>query len=184
MRHRWAITAAIAVISFFSGGWLLQRGTGDQAVFRQARIFDDVLNHVRHFYVDSVPEADLYKKATDGLLTELKDPYSVLLVEDDFKELTEKTSGNYAGLGIQIDVREGWITVVAPLPESPAERAGIQTGDLIVEVDGKSTHDWKSEAAVKALRGEAGSKVTILVRRPGLADPMPYELTRAAIHLE
>mgnify|MGYP003555101673 FL=1 len=88
MRHRWAITAAIAVISFFSGGWLLQRGTGDQAVFRQARIFDDVLNHVRHFYVDSVPEADLYKKATDGLLTELKDPYSVLLGEDDFKELT------------------------------------------------------------------------------------------------
>ena len=183
MKHRWAITAAIAVISFFSGGWLLQRGSGDQAVFRQARIFDDVLNHVRHFYVDSVPEADLYKKATDGLLSELKDPYSVLLVEDDFKDLTEKTSGNYAGLGIQIDVRDGWITVVAPLPESPAERAGIQTGDQIVEVDGKSTHDWKSEAAVKALRGLPGSQVKILVRRPGLADPMPYELTRAAIHV-
>jgi len=184
MKHRWAITAAIAVISFFSGGWLLQRGSGDQAVFRQARIFDDVLNHVRHFYVDSVPEADLYKKATDGLLSELKDPYSVLLVEDDFKDLTEKTSGNYAGLGIQIDVRDGWITVVAPLPESPAERAGIQTGDQIVEVDGKSTHDWKSEAAVKALRGLPGSQVKILVRRPGLADPMPYELTRAAIHVK
>jgi len=143
-----------------------------------------VLNHVRHFYVDSVPEADLYKKATDGLLSELKDPYSVLLVEDDFKDLTEKTSGNYAGLGIQIDVRDGWITVVAPLPESPAERAGIQTGDQIVEVDGKSTHDWKSEAAVKALRGLPGSQVKILVRRPGLADPMPYELTRAAIHVK
>ena len=183
MKHRWAITAAIAVISFFSGGWLLQRGSGDQAVFRQARIFDDVLNHVRHFYVDSVPESDLYKKATDGLLSELKDPYSVLLVEEDFKDLTEKTSGNYAGLGIQIDVRDGWITVVAPLPESPAERAGIQTGDQIVEVDGKSTHDWKSEAAVKALRGLPGSQVKILVRRPGLADPMPYELTRAAIHV-
>jgi carboxyl-terminal processing protease len=107
----------------------------------------------------------------------------VLLVEDDFKDLTEKTSGNYAGLGIQIDVRDGWITVVAPLPESPAERAGIQTGDQIIEVDGKSTHDWKSEAAVKALRGLPGSQVKILVRRPGLADPMPYELTRAAIHV-
>jgi carboxyl-terminal processing protease len=183
MKHRWAITAAIAVISFFSGGWLLQRGSGDQAVFRQARIFDDVLNHVRHFYVDSVPESELYKKATDGLLTELKDPYSVLLVEDDFKDLTEKTSGNYAGLGIQIDVRDGWITVVAPLPESPAERAGIQTGDQIIEVDGKSTQDWKSEAAVKALRGLPGSQVKIVVRRPGLADPMPYALTRAAIHV-
>jgi carboxyl-terminal processing protease len=184
MRHRWAITAAIAVISFFSGGWLLQRGTGDQTgVFRSARVFDDVMNHVRHFYVDSLPEADLYKKATDGLLAELKDPYSVLLVEDDFRDLTEKTSGNYAGLGIQIDVRDGWITVVAPLPDSPAERAGIETGDQIVEVDGKSTHDWNSEQAVKSLRGSAGSKVKIVVRRAGFADPMPYELQRATIHI-
>ncbi|HEX5632485.1 MAG TPA: S41 family peptidase [Gemmatimonadales bacterium] len=185
MRHRWAITAAIAVISFFSGGWLLQRGTGDDTgVFRNARVFDDVMNHVRHFYVDSIPEADLYKKATDGMLAQLKDPYSVLLVEDDFRDLTEKTSGNYAGLGIQIDVRDGWITVVAPLPDTPAERAGIETGDQIIEVDGKSTHDWNSEQAVKALRGAAGSKVKIVVRRAGFADPMPYELARATIHIK
>ena len=71
------------------------------------------------------------------MLAELKDPYSVLLQGDDYKALTETTTGNYAGLGIQIDVRDGWITVVAPLPETPAERAGIQTGDQIVEVDGK-----------------------------------------------
>ncbi|MCU0619977.1 MAG: S41 family peptidase, partial [Gemmatimonadales bacterium] len=101
-----------------------------------------------------------------------------------FKDLTEKTSGNYAGLGIQIDVRDGWITVVAPLPESPAERAGIQTGDQIVEVDGKSTHDWNSEQAVNALRGTAGSRVTIRVRRAGMTDAIPYELTRATIHMK
>ncbi|HEX5574672.1 MAG TPA: S41 family peptidase, partial [Gemmatimonadales bacterium] len=102
---------------------------------------------------------------------------------DDYKALTEQTSGNYAGLGIQIDVRDGWITVVAPLPETPAERAGIETGDQIIEVDGKSTEGWKNDQAVKALRGEAGSKVGITIRRAGITDPLKYRLTRAQIHM-
>ncbi len=183
MKHRWSITVLIAAVSFLSGGWLLQRGTGgEDGSYRQARLFDDVLNHVRNFYVDSIPEAELYTKATNGMLDELKDPYSVLLAGDDFKELTEKTSGNYAGLGIQIDVRDGWITVVAPLPDTPAERAGIETGDQIVEVDGKSTQGWNSEQAVKALRGEAGSNVAILIRRAGFDEAIPYKLNRATIH--
>jgi carboxyl-terminal processing protease len=117
------------------------------------------------------------------MLEQLKDPYSVLLTGDDYKALTEQTSGNYAGLGIQIDVRDGWITVVAPLPETPAERAGVQTGDQIIEVDGKSTEGWKNEEAVKALRGEAGSKITITVRRSGMPEPIKYPLTRAQIHI-
>ena len=108
------------------------------------------------------------------MLEQLKDPYSVLLTGDDYKALTEQTSGNYAGLGIQIDVRDGWITVVAPLPETPAERAGVQTGDQIIEVDGKSTEGWKNDEAVKALRGEAGSKVSITVRR--CRDSRPHQV--------
>ncbi len=182
MKQRWGITLAIAVLSFLSGGWLLQRGGPDGGVYRHARLFDDVLNHVRNFYVDSLPEGDLYTKATNGMLEQLHDPYSVLLTGDDYKELTEKTSGNYAGLGIQIDVRDGWITVVAPLPETPAERAGIETGDQIIEVDGKSTKGWNSDQAVKALRGEAGSQVLIRVRRTGIDEPITYELARAKIH--
>ncbi len=185
MKHRWSITVLVAALSFLSGGWLLQRGTGgDGGVYQQARLFDDVLNHVRNFYVDSIPEAELYTKATNGMLDELKDPYSVLLTGADFKDLTEKTSGNYAGLGIQIDVRDGWITVVAPLPDSPAEGAGIQTGDQIVEVDGKSTQGWNSDQAVKALRGEPGSNVTILIRRAGFDEAIPYKLNRATIHFK
>jgi len=133
--------------------------------------------------VDSLGETDLYQKATTGMLEELKDPYSVLLTGDDYKALTEQTSGNYAGLGIQIDVRDGWITVVAPLPETPAERAGVQTGDQIIEVDGKSTEGWKNDEAVKSLRGESGSKVTITVRRSGIPDPIKFTLTRAQIHI-
>jgi carboxyl-terminal processing protease len=183
MRQRWGVIVLVSVISFLSGGWLLQRGTGGANVYQQARLFDDVLGHVSAYYVDSLGETDLYQKATTGMLEELKDPYSVLLTGDDYKALTEQTSGNYAGLGIQIDVRDGWITVVAPLPETPAERAGVQTGDQIIEVDGKSTEGWKNDEAVKALRGEAGSKVVITVRRAGIPDPIKFALTRAQIHI-
>ena len=184
MRQRWGVIFVVSIISFLSGGWLLQRGTAAGGnVYQQARLFDDVLGHVSAYYVDSLGETDLYQKATQGMLEQLKDPYSVLLTGDDYKALTEQTSGNYAGLGIQIDVRDGWITVVAPLPETPAERAGIQTGDQIIEVDGKSTEGWKNDEAVKALRGAAGSRVTITVRRAGIADPIKYPLTRAQIHI-
>jgi len=184
MKQRWSLIAMVAVISFLSGGWLLQRGVAVGGnVYQQARLFDDVLSHVHTYYVDSLPETELYNKATNGMLEQLKDPYSVLLTGDDYRQLTEQTSGNYAGLGIQIDVRDGWITVVAPLPESPAERAGVQTGDQIIEVDGKATEGWKNDQAVKALRGEAGSKIVIRVRRTGIAEPIRYELTRATIHI-
>jgi len=184
MKQRWGVIGLVAVISFLSGGWLLQRGVAsDGNVYQQARLFDDVLGHVSTYYVDSIGETDLYQKATRGMLEQLKDPYSVLLTGDDYKSLTEQTSGNYAGLGIQIDVRDGWITVVAPLPETPAERAGIETGDQIIEVDGKSTEGWKNDEAVKALRGDPGSKVVITIRRAGITDPIKYRLTRAQIHM-
>jgi carboxyl-terminal processing protease len=184
MKQRWGLIGLVAVISFLSGGWLLQRGVAsDGNVYQQARLFDDVLGHVNSYYVDSIGETDLYQKATRGMLEQLKDPYSVLLTGEDYRALTEQTSGNYAGLGIQIDVRDGWITVVAPLPETPAERAGIETGDQIIEVDGKSTEGWKNDQAVKALRGEAGSKVGITIRRAGIPEPIKYRLTRAQIHM-
>jgi carboxyl-terminal processing protease len=184
MRQRWGLIALVAVISFFTGGWLLQRGTSaDGNVYQQARLFDDVLSHISAYYVDSIPQTDLYEKATTGLLEQLKDPYSVLLVDDDYKALTETTTGNYGGLGIQIDVRDGWITVVAPLPDTPAERAGVETGDQIIAVDSKSTEGWNNDQAVKALRGAPGSDVQLKVRRTGMTSPIVYNLTRATIHV-
>jgi len=184
MRQRWGLVALVAVISFFTGGWLLQRGTSrDGNVYQQARLFDDVLSHVSAYYVDSIPQSELYQKATTGLLEELKDPYSVLLVDDDYKALTETTTGNYGGLGIQIDVRDGWITVVAPLPDTPAEQAGVETGDQIISVDGKSTEGWNNEQAVKALRGAPGSEVQLKIHRAGVGSAIDYRLTRATVHV-
>jgi carboxyl-terminal processing protease len=184
MRQRWVLILLVAVTSFLTGGWLLQRGTAqDGNVYQRARLFDDVLSHVSAYYVDSIGQSELYDKATNGLLDQLHDPYSVLLVGDDYKALTETTTGNYGGLGIQIDVRDGWITVVAPLPDTPAERAGVETGDQIISVNGKSTEGWNNDQAVKALRGQPGTDVQLQIRRAGLSSPLNYTLSRAQIHV-
>src|SRR5207247_4816400 len=152
------IVSAAAGLALATGGWLLQRETEPTgSVYQQARLFEDVLAHVADFYVDSIEERRLYQMAIDGMLDQLHDPYSVFLKRDDFRALNEATTGNYGGLGIQIDVRDGWITVVAPLPVTPAERSGIQSGDQIVALDGRSTEGWKSDQAAKQMRGAPGS---------------------------
>ena len=184
MRPRWPVLMLVAVISFVSGGWLLQRGAAaDGGGYRQARLFNAVVARVQQAYVDPVPDSVLYQKAADGLLGELHDPYTVLLQGKDFGDLQEETSGNYAGLGIRIDVRNGWITVVAPLPDSPAERAGIETGDQLVSVDGHSAESWQADAAIRRLRGPAGSRVKVGIRRGGDEAVRVYDLTREEIHV-
>jgi carboxyl-terminal processing protease len=184
IRHKGFVVAAVALVAFVSGGWFLQRQTEPAgSVYQQARLFDDVLAHVADYYVDSLDERQLYQMAIDGMLDQLGDPYSVFLKRDDFRQLSEATTGNYSGLGIQIDVRGGWITVIAPLPDTPAERAGIQTGDRIIELDGLSTEGWNQEKAVKELRGPVGAKAALLIRRTGIDEPMKFTLTRATIHI-
>jgi carboxyl-terminal processing protease len=184
IRHKGLIVAAVASVALVSGGWFLQRETEPAgSVYQQARLFDDVLAHVADYYVDSLDEKQLYQMAIDGMLDELKDPYSVFLKPDDFRQLSEATTGNYSGLGIQIDVRGGWITVVAPLPDTPAEHAGVQTGDLIVALNGNSTEGWKQDSAVKALRGPAGTTAELQIRRAGIDKPLTFKLTRANIHI-
>lgn len=182
--QRVLLFALVGFVSFLSGGWLLQRGT-DQAgnVYQQARLFDDVLGYVADYYVDSVTEAELYDLAIDGLLGQLADPYAQFLRREDFEELTESTTGNYGGLGIRIDVRDGWITIIAPIAGTPAADAGLDTGDRIIAVDGRSTFGWKSEKAVSELRGPEGSEVTITVARPGIPEPMDLTIARANIHV-
>jgi carboxyl-terminal processing protease len=183
MRSRAVIVAAVFAAALVSGGWLMQAGYdgfGSTNVAR-ARLFDEVLAHVQTYYVDTVSESDLYRKAVDGMLLELHDPHSVFLPPDRLAKLNESTTGRYAGVGIQMDVREGWITVVAPLPGTPAQRAGILTGDRVVDIDGRSTHAWSSDEAIKALRGAPGSAVHLTVERPGNPIRLPFTLTREEI---
>src|SRR5437899_3423010 len=184
-RQRIVVTTVVAILAFVSGGWLMQRqggGAGDQSVYQQARLFDDVLSHVSDYYVDSLDERQLYRMAIDGMLRELRDPYTSFLDGRELRTLTEQTSGNYGGVGLQIEYRDGAIVVVAPLPETPAERAGFRTGDRIIQVNDSSTAQWNQDKAVRALRGPAGSEVTLKVDRPGVPEVLTYHLTRAVIH--
>jgi len=185
MRSRTITVGALLVLSLVTGGWLLERGTHTGAVATKAeaaRLFDQVFTHVYRNYVDSVGAQVMYRMAVDGMLYELEDPYTSLLEPDKLGRLNETTSGNYAGVGVQVDVRDGWIVVIAPTPGSPAERAGIQPGDRIIEVNGKSAHGWTLEEATRSFRGKAGTSLSLRIERPGLATPIPLTLSRTPIH--
>ncbi|HET9040514.1 MAG TPA: hypothetical protein VFN40_10100, partial [Gemmatimonadales bacterium] len=133
MKRRWTVPALLALVTCFSGGWLLQRRLGvGEDVYQQARLFEQVLAHVRDYQVDSLPESELYRRAIDGMLAQLHDPYAALLVGKDYQRLQERTTGDYGGIGLQVDARNGWITVVTPMPGTPGERAGIRSGDQLV----------------------------------------------------
>ena len=174
----------VAVIGLTSGGWLLQQGVDPQNnVYFQARLLEEVVRHVSSYFVEETDPDQLYRMAIDGMLDELGDPHSVFMTPEDYANLRLQTQGEYGGLGIEIDIRDGWLTVLAPLPNSPAERVGLQAGDRIIRVEGQSTEDWTTEKAVSVLRGPRGSTVDILVSRVGIEDPIPFEVTRDEIEL-
>jgi carboxyl-terminal processing protease len=179
------ILLSLAVVAaLISGGWLLQRGSSrSQTVFENARLFEDIVAHIAEYAVDSLDEAELYGLAIEGLIEELNDPYATFLGPEEVRELTERTTGDYGGLGMQIDVRDGWITVIAPIAGTPAETAGIESGDRIVEVEGESTYGWRNEKAVRELRGAPGTQVRISIARPGVPEPFDLTLTRASVHV-
>ena len=189
MKARAIVAIAVLSCAIVSGGWLVQRGLvstsqpGVSAKVDGARLFSQVLERVEQQYVDSAAVKDIYRRAVDGLMLELGDPHSAYLTADRLNRLNETTSGQYAGVGLEIDVRDGWITVVRPLPESPAEEAGIRTGDRVVEIDGKSTYRWAREEAQKGLRGNPGTPITLTIERFGTTAKLPFKLTRRRIHV-
>src|SRR3954471_17515484 len=183
-KARTVIVAGTLLGALITGGWLLQRGAhrGTFTAYEGARLFESVFRRIQTDYVDTVADSALYRKSVDGMLYELRDPYSTFLPPDRFARLNESTTGNYAGLGVEVDLRDGWLIVVAPLPGGPAERAGLQPGDRIIEIAGKSTKGWTNEEASKLMRGKPGTMVSLKIERPGLAVPFDLKLVRTTIH--
>jgi carboxyl-terminal processing protease len=177
------VAAALLSGALVTGGWLMERGGhgAPRDVRSQAQLFDEVFQHLRRDYVDTLSDSALYRRAVAGVVAELHDPHSLYLDPRRLSQLEESTTGHYAGVGIQMDVRDSGITVVATLPGTPAERAGIETGDRIVEIDGAATAGLTDDEALKALRGSPGSKVKVSIERPGLAARLPFTLKRAEI---
>ena len=140
-----------------------------------------MLRRVEDSWVDSVSADDLYRRATSGLVAELHDPNTTFLTPDRLRRLKEVVSGSYRGVGMSVDIRDGWITVLSPRPGSPAERAGLRAGDRLVELDGHPMNHWTVEEARNALRGPLGSTVKLVIVRLGVRIPLTLE--RSDIHV-
>ncbi|MGH7540367.1 MAG: S41 family peptidase, partial [Gemmatimonadota bacterium] len=178
----WTTALVVGVISLTSGGWLLNQGTGGSVIESQ-RLLEEVHHLIADRFVEQIEPSELYRMAIDGMLEELGDPYTSFLDPRDFEDLRLSTTGNYGGLGIRIDEKAGWITVVHVLPDTPAEREGLVIGDRIIEVEGESAENWTSNKAVQVLRGPKGAPVNITVARVGVDRPLRFKIVRDEIHV-
>ncbi len=145
----------------------------------ELRTFAEVMDRIKAAYVEPVDDKTLLENAIKGMLSNL-DPHSAYLEPEAFQELQESTSGEFGGLGIEVGMEDGFLKVVAPIDDTPAARAGIEAGDLIVKIDGQPTKGMTMMDAVELMRGEAGSQIELTLVREG-GRPFDVELTRAVI---
>ncbi|MBO3278259.1 S41 family peptidase [Pseudomonas schmalbachii] len=148
----------------------------------ELRTFAEVLDRVKAAYVEPVDDHTLLENAIKGMLSNL-DPHSAYLDPQEFSELQESTSGEFGGLGIEVGTEDGFIKVVSPIDDTPAARAGIQPGDLIVQIDGKPTKGQSMNEAVDSMRGKPGSPIVLTIVRGG-GRPFDVELKRAIIKVK
>src|SRR5216110_2878705 len=183
MKKAFVISALLVVLTLSLGGSAVSKGTDSGATYEQLRLFTEVLSIVQNQYVDEIPPKDLIYNAIKGTLRGL-DPHSSFLAPESYREMQVETSGSFGGLGIEITLKDDILTVVSPIEGTPAYRAGLQTGDRIVKIDGLSTKDMQLPDAVKRMRGKPGTKVTITVVREGWAEPKDFEITREQIRVQ
>ena len=178
------VPAVIAVVAVVSGGWFLQRDVGLGAnLYLQTRILEDVVNRIERHFVDEVEVQRLYDAALESVVASLNDPNSALLRAPDWEDMQIRTRGEYGGVGLEVVERDGFVTIVAPVPGTPGYRAGLRPGDRIVEVEGQPVEGWSTDQVAQLLRGEPGTSVRMGVRRHGVDRVIPYEITRAVIQL-
>ncbi len=185
-RRRWLAPAAVIfvfIVGFLSGDITASRHAAQaNVVFGKLKIFGDVLSVIQSSYVEEPNVDNLVQGAIKGMLQTL-DPHSSYLTPDMLKQVEVETKGVFGGLGIEIGVKDGILTVIAPIEDTPAFRAGLKAGDKIVKIEKESTRDMTVIDAVKRLRGEPGTKVTISVVREGQSEPRAYTITRDIIKI-
>ena len=154
-----------------------------QEFYDNLKILGDVYERVINNYVDEVDPHEVMKAAVEGMLSDL-DEHSNYLPPVNYEDLMTSTEGEFGGLGISIQVRDHYPTVVSPIEGTPAYYMGVQGGDQIIEIEGESCRDFSSQDAVKRLRGKPGTAVNLTLRRPGTEKPLPLTITRDIIKLE
>jgi len=149
-------------------------------MYEDLKVFTDVIGLIQKDYVEETKSKDLINGAIKGMLETL-DPHSGFMPPNMFKEMQEETKGRFEGLGIEITVKDGILTVVSPIEGTPAFRAGVLAGDQIIKIDGELTKNFTLVDSVKRMRGPRGTKVTITIMREGLTKPKDFTLVREVI---
>ena len=145
----------------------------------EVRMFTEALERIRASYVEEVDDRTLLENAIRGMLSGL-DPHSAYIVENEYDALQETTTGEFGGLGIEVGREEGYIKVISPIDDTPADKAGIEAGDLIIQINDTPTRQIMPEEAANLMRGEPGTSVTVTIAREGI-EPFDLTITREVI---
>jgi len=150
--------------------------------YEELKVFSEVFDRIKSDYVEEVEDRELLEDAIQGMLSGL-DPHSTYLDPESFKEVRIGTSGEFGGLGIEVTMENGFVKVVAPIDDTPAERAGLQPGDLITRLDDQAVKGMSLSEAVELMRGKPDTDITLTVIREGEPKPLEFTITRAVIKI-
>jgi carboxyl-terminal processing protease len=185
-RKTWLAAAAMVVVLVvlsIGGGSVDKVAAVPKESYEGLETFTNILSIVQKNYVDEIDTKQLIEGAINGMLASL-DPHSAYLTPDLYKELQVDTKGSFGGLGIEITNRNGVLTVVSPIEDTPAYRAGVKAGDMIMKIDGEFTKDLTLVDAVKKMRGPKDTKVTLTLKRENLPELFDVTLTREVIKIQ
>ncbi len=181
----WLLVVIIACSGILVSKWSLLESVNasEQSHYTRIKTFAESLSLVKKNYVEEVEEKELVYGAIKGMLTSL-DPHSSFMPPESFKEMQIDTKGEFGGLGIQIGIKDKVLTIIAPIEDTPADKAGVEAGDKIIKIDGESTKDISLHDAVSKLRGPKGTDVTITIARQEMEKPLDITITRDIIKLK
>ena len=172
--------AGALLVTQFAGPLIAQEANKNASVYQQLDLFGDAFERIRSQYVEDPDSQKLIEAAINGMLSSL-DPHSSYMNAKDYAAMQVQTKGEFGGLGIEVTQQDGYVKVVSPIDGTPADKAGIKTGDLIIKVDGKSVNGLTMDQAVDLMRGPIGSEVVITVVRDGVKDPFDVSIIRDTI---
>jgi carboxyl-terminal processing protease len=174
--------SGILLVTQVAGPLVAQEAEAEESVYQQLDLFGDIFERIRAQYVEEVSTEDLVTAAINGMLTSL-DPHSSYLSAKDFEDMQVQTKGEFGGLGIEVTQEEGYIKVISPMDDTPADKAGILAGDFITHVNGEALLGLVLDEAVEKMRGPIGSEIIITIVREGVAEPFDVSIIRDTIKL-
>jgi carboxyl-terminal processing protease len=177
----WLLMVIAVVFWTIGTGFSRDLSAKSENTYEELKIFSDVIELIEREYVDEVNTKDLIQKAIQGMVQSL-DPHSALLPQDAFEDLQIDTKGKFTGIGIHITMQDGFVTVISPIEDTPAYKAGIKAQDKIIKVDDQPAKDLRE--AVKMMRGPKGTKVKVTIMREGVKKPLEFELVRDVIPIQ